>query len=199
MALGSLVGIGAGSATSGALSGAGAAGAATLFTPFSAFLLSMQAAGLIINFSQQKTQKKLIEAGRQLDEAAFQANLEALRLESNEASLSELQKLRQNIGSQIAANAAKGTDSGAGSAFFAMKKSEGAFESDERVRRFNLLAKEANLRAQKVLSGLHTLQSETRLGQQMTSQLFDKIPLSSSFDMIRRSPFVKKWFGEEVR
>lgn len=199
MALGSLIGIGAKGATSGALAGAGAGAAASFFTPFSAFLLSMQAAGLIINYSQQKTQKKLIEAGRQLDEAAFQTNLEALRLESNEASLAELQKLRQNIGTQIAANAAKGTDSGAGSAFFAMQKSEGAFNADERVRRFNLLAKEANLRAQKVLSGLHTLQSETQLGQAMTSQLFDKIPLSSSFDMLRRSSFVKKWFGEEVK
>jgi hypothetical protein len=194
-----LVAAGASAATSGAVGGAGAAFGGTLLSGvFSAFLLSMQAGGLITNFAQQKNQKKLIAAGRQLEQASFETNMEAIKLESNEASLNELKQLRQNIGTQIAANAAKGTDSGAGSALFATEKSKSNFLSDERVRRFNLLAKEANLRANKVLSGLHSLESETQLGRNLTSTLLNQMPISSTVDMVRKSKFSRKWFGEGV-
>jgi hypothetical protein len=194
-----LVAIGAGAAASGAVGGAGAALGGTLLSgAFSAFLLSMQAGGLITNFAQQKNQKKLIAAGKQLEQASFETNMEAIKLESNEASLNELKQLRQNIGTQIAANAAKGTDSGAGSAAFTIEKSKSNFLSDERVRRFNLLAKEATLRANKVLSGLHSLESETQLGRNMTSTLLNQMPISSTIDMVRKSKFSTKWFGEGV-
>ena len=42
----------------------------------------------------------------------------------------------------------------------------------------NLLTKENQLRAGNVLSGLHTLQSETKLGQSLTNQLFNTLPIS---------------------
>ncbi len=194
-----LVAVGAAAATTGAVGSAGAAlGGTALLGAFSGMILSMQAAGLIINFAQQKSQRKLMEAGRQIEESAFETNMEAIRLESNQTSLDELIKLRKNIGSQIVANAAKGTESGAGSALFAMKQSESNFLSDERVRRFNLLSKEATLRANKVLSGLHTLESETQLGRNLTSGILNQIPISSSFDMFRKSSFAKKWFGEAL-
>jgi hypothetical protein len=45
-----------------------------------------------------------------------------------------------------------------------------------------LLSKEAQLRANNVLSGLHTAQSETQLGQSITSEIFNTLPVSSLFD-----------------
>jgi hypothetical protein len=59
------------------------------------------------------------------------------------------------------------------------------FAQDERVRRMNLLAKEANLRASNVLSGLHATASETQLGQAMTGRFLNLIPLSKTFSDIR--------------
>jgi hypothetical protein len=54
-----------------------------------------------------------------------------------------------------------------------------AFSEDERVRRMNQLAKEADLRAGNVLSGLHALSSQTQLGQAMQQRFINLIPISS--------------------
>lgn len=143
---------------------------------FEAFLLSMQASGLIIDYSQNRSQQKFIRLGRDLEQSAIDTNLQAIKTESAEASLAEMKELRQNIGTQIANNAARGTSSSAGSALTASNKSIENFNADERSRRMNLLAKEANLRASGVLSGLHTLSSETQLGQQLTKGLFENLP-----------------------
>jgi len=162
------------------------------------FLLAMQAAGSIIDWRQTKSNQKLIQMGRTLENAAFESNLEALKLESSQASLSEMQDLRQNLGSQIAMQAARGTATGAGSAASLQNKSISTANQDERTRRLNLLSKEANLRANNVLSGLHTLRSETELGQNLTKRLVNNLPISSAFKEFSNSSLGKKWgFGLE--
>lgn len=162
------------------------------------FMLAMQAAGLILDYSNTKSQMKMIQTGRDLEKAAIETNLEAVRLESSEASLNEMKQLRQNLGTQMAVQAARGTASGAGTAAVLSQTSVGAFNADERSRRMNLLAKESELRASNVLSGLHTLQSETQLGQAFTSRALNALPISSAFDQFKRTDLGKKWgFGLE--
>lgn len=142
-----------------------------------AFLLSMQAAGLVSSVFGARSQDKYIQLGRKLEQEQYTTNLKALRLESAEASLSEMKQLRQNIGTQIAVQAARGNRGG--SSIAGINKSSANFNSDERTRRMNLLAKESELRANHVLSGLHTLQSESQLGQSLTRTFLDTIQTTS--------------------
>lgn len=143
-----------------------------------AFLLSMQAAGALFDISQAKAKTDLIKQGRQLEQAAFETNMEALRAQNSEESLEALHRVRENVASQIVTNAARGTASGAGSAFTSIQKSTQNYGKDEQVRRLNLLTKENELRANNVLSGLHTLQSETEVGQSLTGQIFKRLPIA---------------------
>lgn len=150
--------------------------------PMSMFLLAMQAAGVglqLFGFNQQQQMDRL---GRDLEHEGIEANIELARTSAAQESLEAIKSLRQNLGTQIAVNAARGTATNVGSAFFISQKSIGQFNQDERVRRLNLLSKEAGLRANDVLSGLHQLKSETQMGQQITSKLFDMLPTSSAFN-----------------
>jgi len=147
--------------------------------PLTGILLAMQAAGMIVDYTQTRRQQGLIKAGREIEQAQYEANLEALRAQTEQESLAAMQQLRSNIGTQIAVQAARGTSSAAGTAVSLRTASQSAFQQDERVRRMNLLAKEADLRAGNVLSGLHSLSSETQLGQAMTQKWLNMIPLSS--------------------
>ncbi len=160
-----------------------------------AILLSFQAAGAIYSFSQANSNQKLIRKGRELEKSAFESNLETLRLQSSEESLNEMQALRENVANQIAINAARGVSSGAGSGARGIEKSEQVFNRDEKVRRMNLLVKENQLRANDVLSGLHTLTSETKLGQSLTNQLFQNLPVSSLLDTFKGSSTDKGVWG----
>ncbi len=165
---------------------------------FTGFLLASQAAGMVLDYRNTASNQKLIQKGRQLEQAAIETNLEALKLESGEESLNEMKQLRQNLGTQMAIQAARGTSSSAGTAFVLSQESISSFNQDERTRRMNLIAKESQLRAQNVLSGLHTLQSETQLGQALTNRFVNTIPVSSAFDEFRQTDLAKKWgFGSE--
>ncbi len=152
-----------------------------------AFLLSMAAAGAITTIYQGNQNKDLIKMGRQLEQSAIDSNLEALRTQNSESSLEAIKSLRENVSNQIVTNAARGTASGFGSARAALSASEGELAQDEKTRRLNLLVKENELRAAGVMSGLHTLTSETQAGQSLTGQIFNNLPISS---------LVKK-FGEK--
>jgi len=159
-------------------------------------LLAFQAAGMVIDYRSTKSNQKLIKQGRSLEQASIETNLEAVRLESNQASLTEMQELRQNLGSQIAQQAARGNAAGAGSSITMQAQSVGAFNADERTRRMNLLSKEANLRASNILSGLHSLQSETQLGQAMTTRFANTVNTTQVFDKFGETELGKKWgFG----
>ena len=145
--------------------------------PMTAFLLSMQAAGMVTSIFGAKSKQKFIKLGRQLEQEQFTSNLAAIKLQSAEASLDEMKQLRQNIGSQIVIQAARGNRGP--SSIAGINESSRNFESDERTRRMNLLARESELRADHVLSGLHSLQSETQLGQSLTSSFLNSVQTTS--------------------
>jgi hypothetical protein len=147
--------------------------------PLAGILLGMQAAGMIVDYTQTRRQQGLIKAGREIEQAQYEANLAALRAQTEQESLNSMQQLRQNIGTQIAVQAARGTSTAAGTAVSLRTASQQAYQQDERTRRMNLLAKEADLRAGNALSGLHATASETQLGQAMTGRFLNMIPLSS--------------------
>lgn len=145
--------------------------------PMTAFLLSMQAAGLVSSLFSAHSKDKYIQLGRNLEQEQFTTNLQALKLQSADASLQEMKQLRQNIGTQIAVQAARGNRGG--SSIAGINEASRNFESDERTRRMNLLAKESELRANHILSGLHSLQSETQLGQSLTSTFLNTLQTTS--------------------
>ena len=155
--------------------------------PLFGLLLGMQAAGMVVDYSSTRRQQGLIRLGKQVEDAQYQANLESLRAEAEQSSLAAMKQLRQNIGTQIAVQAARGTSPAAGTAVTLRQESMSAFAEDERTRRMNLLAKEADLRASNVLSGLHALSSETQLGQALTGRLINLIPISSAFSKLSKS------------
>lgn len=165
------------------------------------FLFAMQAAGLIVSKRESKNQLEMIKIGRDLEKAQYSANLENIRLASSEESLSEMIALRKNLGTQIANNAAKGNRGG--SSYNTINESVHNFDEDERVRRLNLLSQESQLRAADIVSGLHTLESETELGQAMNKKVLDTIPvsglLSSVFNSKKKStvPTLPNPFGNE--
>lgn len=150
--------------------------------PMTAFLLSMEAAGLVTSLFGAHSQQKTIAIGRKLEKEQYTTNLQALRLESTQSSLDELKLVRQNVGAQIAANAARGNRGG--SSYLGIQESVSNYENDERRRRLNLLAKESQLRAGHILTGLHTLQSETQLGQSLLKDFFNAVPVSAGLDKL---------------
>ena len=139
------------------------------------FTLSMQAAGTLFSLFSTGSQQKMIDLGRQVSQGQLEANLSAIRVASAESSLDEMKQLRQNIGSQIAIQAARGTASGSGSAASLQQRSKATFVQDERVRRMNLLSKESQLRAGNAMSALNTLTSETQMGQSVTKKIFNTL------------------------
>ncbi len=116
----------------------------------------------------------------------FETNLASVRAENAQASLDEMKELRANVSQQIVMNAARGTASGAGSAEASINNVESIVANDDKTRRMNLLVKENQLRAADVLSGLHTLTSETKLGQSLTNQIFNNLPISRFTHRINR-------------
>jgi hypothetical protein len=163
--------------------------------PITAFLLSMEAAGAISSIWENKSKMKTIQQGRQLEKAQYESNMEALQYESNQDAIASMKQLRLNLGTQMAVNAARGTQSGVGTAATLSNQSVSSYKNDEQRRRMNLLAKEANLRATNVLSGLHTLESETQLGR-ASFDVIKSLPTSSAVDQFRRSDLGKRWgFG----
>ncbi len=143
-------------------------------------LLAMQASGMIMDWSANQNQIRLGRMGTQLEQAGINANIELTRAQAEDQSLESMKSLRQNLGSQIAISAARGVQSGAGSTASIFNESISNYNSDAQARRMNLLSREASLRAQGVLSGLHQLQSETQLGQSMTNRWLQNIPISSA-------------------
>lgn len=137
-----------------------------------AFLLAMQAAGMVVDYIGTRGQIEQGRMGAKLEQAGIEANLQLTRLQSADESVNAMKELRQNLGTQAVMFASRGTRGNPISAV----TSVGNFQADERTRRMNLLGKEANLRAGKILSGLHQLTSETQLGQSMTNRFLQNIP-----------------------
>lgn len=145
-----------------------------------ALLLAMQAAGMITDYFGMQEQKRIGRLGYSIENAGIAANISLSKAQAEEASLASMQNLRQTLGSQIAMQAARGTSTSAGSSVSIFNDSISNFNSDKQARRMNLLAREANLRAQGVLSGLHQLTSETQMGQSLRKRFFENVSSNPS-------------------
>jgi len=168
--------------------------------PMTAFLLAMKAAGLVTSFFDTQSKENTIRMGRQLEQEQFTTNLQAIRLQSAENSLDEMKQLRQTIGSQITINAARGNRGG--SSYAPISEASNNFNQDERTRRMNLLAKESELRANHLLSGFHSLESETQLGQSLTKQTLDTFQTTSLLNpewfKTKKAADTNKWINPDL-
>lgn len=144
--------------------------------------MAFQAAGVVVNYFQNRESKKMIEIGRQLEEAAFETNLEAIRLQASESSLDSMISLRKNLGSQIAAQAARGTSSGSGSAFALSQASLSSFNKDERLRKLNLLMNETSLRSGHTMSELKSIEKKSSLDKELFNKTFETVANQGNID-----------------
>jgi IMP dehydrogenase/GMP reductase len=160
---------------------------------FEMFLFAMQAAGAITSIWQNQGAESTIQQGRKLEKAGIEANMAALNYEFEESSLADMQTLRQNLGTQIVMDAARGNASGTQGSVVRAQKSISASSKDTEAKRMRLLAKEADLRAKDVLSGLHTLESETELGRSTSKVGFDLA--SSGLRSMEYSDLVSRFLG----
>jgi len=124
--------------------------------------LAMQASGLIAGYKTKQFNTKLTQRAGDLEQQQISNNLLAIQNQSAQASLSAMQDLRKNMGYQIAAQSARGTEM-AGSALALLNESQSNTNKDEQVRQMNTLAKESDLRAAGALSGMHTWQAKSKL------------------------------------
>ena len=147
--------------------------------PF-ALMLSMQAAGMIVDYLGTKNQQEMMNLGNKLNEAGLESNIEQTRLESEQASLAAMKNLRQTIGSQIATFAARGTALGAGSALSTINESFSNFNADERVRSLNAMGKENQLRSGSAINRLNNMTENSKLWTGFSSRTFNRFPTSLS-------------------
>jgi len=143
-------------------------------------LLAMQAAGMITDYFGTKNQDELMNMGMKVQRAGIESNLYQTRLESQEASLQAMQQLRQTLGSQIAVMAARGTSTAGGSAVSLLNESISNFNSDERIRKLNLLGRENQLRAGSAMSRLQYSSDSSKLWQSFAQRTINKFPSSVS-------------------
>jgi hypothetical protein len=137
--------------------------------PFS-LLLSMQAAGMVIDYLGSRNQQRLGEMGLKISKSGMEANIYQTRLETEEASLQAMKDLRKNMGSQIAVQAARGTATGAGSALALFSESISDFSSDERMRRMNQLFRENEIKAGGAIQQLNQSASRSQIWQGFASR-----------------------------
>lgn len=148
----------------------------------------MQAAGAIGDMIGTRNQAKVGRRALDIELGQIETRLAEERLAATYSAIDSMKALRMTLASQRALNAARGTDSGAGTAFAIGAKSVADQAADERVRRMNLLSRENTLRAGGALAALHTVSSETKLGQELSGRLFKQIPFTE----------LQKQFGKPI-
>ncbi len=160
------------------------------------FLIAAQASGMVIDFLGQKEQIRMGKMAAKLEQAGIQANIEASRLAAEDQSVEAMKKLRQNLGTQAAVMAARGTSSAAGSALVMRNEAVGTFNADERMRKINQMGNEAQLRAGLVISKLHQQTSENQTWNQFRQNVMNKIPTSNAaWNEIARGFSPKQGYG----
>jgi len=141
--------------------------------PYTMFLLSMQAAGVVVSIYDKQSKEKLIQQGRSMEKTGIEMNMAANNYEFQESSLASMRALRQNLGTQAVMNAARGNASGTESAVGNVEKSVATQGADQEARRMKMLAHDAELRAQDITSGLSVLKSETELGRALGKDMIE--------------------------
>lgn len=142
------------------------------------FLLSLQAAGAIGDIIGTRAQAKTLRRGAEVEQANISNRITEEQLGASLSAVDSMKALRQTLASQRAIFAARGTNPSAGSAVATQNLSLNEASADERIRRVNLLSREATLRANSTLAGLHALAGQTQLGQSLSQRLFQQIPFS---------------------
>ena len=155
--------------------------------PF-AFLLALQASGMVVDWLGRNQQIELSRMGAEIEQAGINANIATSRVQAEDQSLMAMKQLRQNLGTQAALLAARGIRSGAGNAALAPNESIGNFNADQRMARINQLAKEAQYRASGTLSKLHQQTFENNTWNEFRSNVINKIP-TNAFGGGSSSPF----------
>lgn len=145
--------------------------------PF-AFLLAMQAAGMVTDYLGKQNQMRMNDLSGKLDQAGIDANIQTSRLQTEEDTLASMKQLRANLGTQLAWQAASGSRSGTGVGVLAMNESVGNFNADQKVRRLNQLQNENALRSNKLISGMHTQTYDNTQTNQFRQDIFNKLPTS---------------------
>lgn len=135
---------------------------------------------MVVDYLGTKQQAEMSAMGAKLQQAGIEANIYQTRLETEEASLASMQKLRQNMGTMIATMAARGTKAGAGSALSLMTEGVGNFNADERVRRLNQMGREGQLRGNKAISALTERADNSKLWQGFSQRTINRFPSSVS-------------------
>lgn len=143
--------------------------------PF-AFLLAMQAAGMVVDWLGKKDQIRMARMGADIEQAGIESNIESTRLQTEDESLQAMINLRKNMGTQAALFAARGTASGAGTALLFGSESQSNANTDERMRRINQLGNEARLKAGMTLSKLHQKIYENNTWNEFRQSAINKIP-----------------------
>ncbi len=147
--------------------------------PF-ALLLAMQAAGMVTDFLGTRHQAELMNMGMKVQQAGIEANVEQTRLEAEDASLQSMKALRQNLGTQMAVYAARGTSTSNGSAALNFNESLGNFMQDERLRKLNTLGRVSDLKGQGLISTLEGKANNYKLWQGWASRTLNRFPTSLS-------------------
>lgn len=141
-------------------------------------LLAMQAAGMITDFFGTQSQEEMMDKGMQAQQQNINTNIELSRIQSEEQSVSNMQNLRQTLGSQIATFAARGTSTVGGSAVSLLNQSVTNFNSDEATRKLNEYGRENDLRAGLTVSSLQNQADTSKLWQGFSSRTFNRFPSS---------------------
>lgn len=136
------------------------------------FLLALQASGMIVDYMGTKNQADLSKMGSNVEESGIDTNIALSRLQSEEDSLESMKQLRQNLGTQAAQMAARGTQSGQGSAVLFGNESLGNFNSSERLRKLNEESNEVSLKGQKFLTSINQKTNENNLWNQFKQRSF---------------------------
>ena len=145
-----------------------------------AFLLAMQASGMIVDWLGKNDQIRMSRMGAQLEQAGINSNIASSRLQYEDESLQSMKNLRMNLGSQAAMLAARGIRGGSPTSAILSNESTANFNADERIRKINQSGQQAGLRANKLLSGLHQNTSENNTWNKFRSNVFKQLPTSPS-------------------
>lgn len=145
-----------------------------------AFLLALQAAGMVVDWLGTTDQAKLMQSGEQLNQASVNANVATSRLQYEDESLQAMIKLRQNLGTQLAMQAARGVRFGTPSSALISNESIGNFNADERMRKINQLTNENALKAGGIISNLNTQANTQKNWNAFANRTIAKIPTSPS-------------------
>lgn len=143
--------------------------------PF-ALLLAMQAAGMVTDWFGVHNQAKLSSMSGNIQQAGIESNIQQTRLETEDESLKAMIELRQNLGSQMAAYAARGTMISQGSSVISLEDSIGTANDNERKRRLNQVGKENTLRGGGLISSLDQQATNSKLWQGFSSRTINRFP-----------------------